>query len=230
MACGGPTWARALRLHLAQIASARLSLPLWATQPLVRRAPRCAGRTAPGHATCSPCARNNTASVTCWKEDTMDAWALGMVSGRRAALVPRVLGRLGVRCVHKPPRPAIGQPLPHTHPHLFPIDFRRGSDATRGGGVAEDHLTPGIPAEEYEQRRRNLMARLPTGSVVVLMGGRVKYMSRNILYASRLTQLQVPPREQLLVPDRPRGAGRGADPGYVNFLTQSRTARGGATP
>ena len=84
------------------------------------------------------------------------------------------------RGVYTPP--AVGQPLPHTHPHLFPIDFARGWQAEHGGGVATDHLTPGIPAAEYEQRRRNLMDRLPSGSVVVLMGGRIKYMSRNILY------------------------------------------------
>lgn len=92
----------------------------------------------------------------------------------------RLGGTTCLRGVHTPP--AVGQPLPHTHPHLFPIDFARGWQAELGGGVATDHLTPGIPAAEYEQRRRNLMDRLPTGSVVVLMGGRIKYMSRNILY------------------------------------------------
>lgn len=81
--------------------------------------------------------------------------------------------------------PTCGQPLPHTHPHLFPIDFRRGTDASKGGGVAMDHLTPGIPASEYEDRRRRLMERLPPKSVVVLMGGRIKYMSRNIFYKFR---------------------------------------------
>ena len=48
-----------------------------------------------------------------------------------------------------------------------------------------DHLTPGIPASEYEDRRRQLMERLPPKSVVVLMGGRIKYMSRNIFYKFR---------------------------------------------
>ena len=48
-----------------------------------------------------------------------------------------------------------------------------------------DHLTPGIPASEYEDRRRRLMERLPPKSVVVMMGGRIKYMSRNIFYKFR---------------------------------------------
>ena len=87
----------------------------------------------------------------------------------------------GARALRTAALPACGQPLPHTHPHLFPIDFARGTDASSGGGVAYDHLTPGIPATEYEARRRALMDRLPAGSVVVLMGGRIKYMSRNIL-------------------------------------------------
>ncbi|WFD35293.1 intermediate cleaving peptidase 55 [Malassezia cuniculi] len=99
----------------------------------------------------------------------------------------------------KAPLPVCGQPLPHTHPHLFPIDFARGTDASAGGGVAHDHITPGIPASEYEARRRALMDSLPSGSVAVLMGGRIKYMSRNIFYRFRqesnfwyLTGLQDP--------------------------------------
>jgi hypothetical protein len=82
-------------------------------------------------------------------------------------------------------RLAVGQPLPHTHPHLFPVDFRKGTDPALGGAVAFDHLTPGIPASEYEERRKTLMDRLPSGSVVVLMGGRIKYMSQNIFYSFR---------------------------------------------
>ena len=60
-----------------------------------------------------------------------------------------------------------------------------GTNPAEGGGVAFDHLTPGIPAIEYENRRRALMDRLPPKSVVVLMGGRIKYMSRNIFYKFR---------------------------------------------
>lgn len=94
--------------------------------------------------------------------------------------------RRGVRTLSSASRPpACGQPLPHTHPHLFPIDFRMGTNPVDGGGVAFDHLTPGIPATEYENRRRALMDRLPPNSVVVLMGGRIKYMSRNIFYKFR---------------------------------------------
>lgn len=81
--------------------------------------------------------------------------------------------------------PVCGQPLPQTHPHLFPADFRIGIDPAAGGRVAEEHLTPGIPAAEYEQRRKALMDGLPEKSAVVLMGGRTKYMSRNIFYKFR---------------------------------------------
>jgi hypothetical protein len=60
----------------------------------------------------------------------------------------------------KPPRS--GQPLGTTHPHL----------------VRSGDLTPGIPASEYEERRRKLMASLPEGAVVVCMGGTVRLMSQ----------------------------------------------------
>lgn len=43
--------------------------------------------------------------------------------------------------------------------------------------VKEGELTPGISAREYESRRQRLMQTLPDNSLVVLMGGKVKYMS-----------------------------------------------------
>ncbi|RXK34894.1 hypothetical protein M231_07858 [Tremella mesenterica] len=58
-----------------------------------------------------------------------------------------------------------GQPLSKTHPHLIQID----------------DLTPGIPAGEYEDRRRKLMKNLPEGAVVVCMGGTVRLMSQRRL-------------------------------------------------
>lgn len=92
-----------------------------------------------------------------------------------------------------------GQPLPHSHPHLFPRRGVLGSeDATLRLGepitelydegigiVATEQLTPGIPASEYHDRRRRLMNRLPDNSVVVAMSGRVKSMSGNIFYKFR---------------------------------------------
>ncbi|KAI8984931.1 peptidase M24, structural domain-containing protein [Trametes punicea] len=54
-----------------------------------------------------------------------------------------------------------GQPLPPSHPHL----------------VGTKETTPGIPQKEYERRRRELMKRLPDGSLVVCEAGEVKYMS-----------------------------------------------------
>lgn len=63
------------------------------------------------------------------------------------------------------PELGYGQPLPFSHPHLL-----------RGG-----ELTIGIQAGEYEERRRRLMDGLEEGSVVVVAGGRIKFMSANIL-------------------------------------------------
>lgn len=51
--------------------------------------------------------------------------------------------------------------------------------------VAHDELTPGIPASEFEERRKRLMDRLPENSVVVCMAGRTKMMSGNIFYRFR---------------------------------------------
>ncbi|KAF5331579.1 hypothetical protein D9611_007572 [Ephemerocybe angulata] len=63
-----------------------------------------------------------------------------------------------------------GQPVPESHPHLF--DSRHD-------------LTPGIPAEEYEQRRKQLMDMLPNNSIVVAVASPIKYMSSNIFYKHR---------------------------------------------
>ena len=94
--------------------------------------------------------------------------------------------RRGVRTLSSASRPpACGQPLPHTHPHLFPIDFRMGTNPVDGGGVAFDHLTPGIPATEYENRRRALMDRLPPNSVVVLMGVGAAALALDVLVVRR---------------------------------------------
>ncbi|KIY50511.1 hypothetical protein FISHEDRAFT_64719 [Fistulina hepatica ATCC 64428] len=54
-----------------------------------------------------------------------------------------------------------GQPLAYSHPHL----------------VKRNELTPGIPREDYMDRRRRLMDRLPPGSIVVCLGAPIKYMS-----------------------------------------------------
>ncbi|KAF4600522.1 hypothetical protein EYR38_005151 [Pleurotus pulmonarius] len=62
-----------------------------------------------------------------------------------------------------------GQPLYQSHPHL----------------VKPNELTPGIPAEEYETRRRKLMDNLPDDSLVVSVAAPIKYMSANIFYKYR---------------------------------------------
>jgi intermediate cleaving peptidase 55 len=45
------------------------------------------------------------------------------------------------------------------------------------GTVSVGQLTPGIPAEEYEGRRKTLMDSLPENSIVVSVAAPVKYMS-----------------------------------------------------
>lgn len=62
-----------------------------------------------------------------------------------------------------------GQPLFPSHPHL----------------VNEGELTPGIPMEEYQRRRRTLMDSLPPNSAVVCVAAPVKYMSGQIFYKFR---------------------------------------------
>ncbi|KAF9224423.1 peptidase M24 [Gyrodon lividus] len=62
-----------------------------------------------------------------------------------------------------------GQPLFQSHPHL----------------LRPHELTPGIPVEEYERRRKELMDNLPSNSVVVSVAAPIKYMSGNIFYKFR---------------------------------------------
>ncbi|KAF9004696.1 peptidase M24 [Cyathus striatus] len=62
-----------------------------------------------------------------------------------------------------------GQPLLQSHPHLF----------------SRNDLTPGVPVEDYEQRRKNLMDSLPDRSLVVSVSAPIKYMSANIFYKFR---------------------------------------------
>jgi intermediate cleaving peptidase 55 len=57
-----------------------------------------------------------------------------------------------------------GQPLPHSHPHL----------------LQSGDLTPGIPADDYERRRRALMDALPDNSMVVSVAAPIKYMSGSV--------------------------------------------------
>lgn len=67
-------------------------------------------------------------------------------------------------------KPSIyGQPLFPSHPHL----------------LRPHELTPGIPLEEYELRRKELMDSLPSDSVVISVAAPIKYMSGNIFYKFR---------------------------------------------
>ncbi|KAI0706938.1 peptidase M24, structural domain-containing protein [Cerioporus squamosus] len=62
-----------------------------------------------------------------------------------------------------------GQPLAASHAHL----------------IRTEETTPGIPQEEYDRRRRELMESLPDDSLVVCVAGQVKYMSGQIFYKFR---------------------------------------------
>ena len=73
-----------------------------------------------------------------------------------------------------------GQPLFFSHPHLGTFTFRVAWELVLTKVAVKSHeLTEGIPTQEYEQRRRNLMDRLPDESVVVCLGGMLKYMTKS---------------------------------------------------
>ncbi|TFK43119.1 peptidase M24 [Crucibulum laeve] len=92
---------------------------------------------------------------------------------RRAVSVRRVAHPHARRLSTYPAvaKPSVyGQPVPDSHPHLFQHN---------------DELTPGIPASDYEQRRKKLMDSLPDNSIVVAVSAPIKYMSANIFYKYR---------------------------------------------
>jgi intermediate cleaving peptidase 55 len=78
---------------------------------------------------------------------------------------------------HKPSH--YGQPLFQSHPHLreFKPSGSLPTPFLKPRAVRPNELTPGIPSEEYERRRKELMDSLPSNSVVVLIAAPVKYMS-----------------------------------------------------
>ncbi|KAJ2918087.1 hypothetical protein MD484_g2305, partial [Candolleomyces efflorescens] len=66
------------------------------------------------------------------------------------------------------------------------LDWERPGPSYVKFTVNKQHdLTPGIPADEYDSRRRKLMERLPDNSLVVAVAAPVKYMSANIFYKYR---------------------------------------------
>ena len=91
-----------------------------------------------------------------------------------------------------------GQPVFASHPHLSQsiILFALQNILIHFLPVKGDELTPGISAPEYESRRQKLMQGLPDNSLVVLVGGKVKYMSnrtciRSLLFPVRPHQIAV---------------------------------------
>ncbi|ORE08126.1 hypothetical protein BCV72DRAFT_249007 [Rhizopus microsporus var. microsporus] len=61
---------------------------------------------------------------------------------------------------------SFGQPTYITHPNL----------------MKKGQVTPGFTADEFEQRRSNLMKTLPEDSVVISLGYGTRYMTNNIFY------------------------------------------------
>jgi hypothetical protein len=88
---------------------------------------------------------------------------------------------------HLPTKPSIfGQPTSKSHTQLGERVARTSQLPTFiitekwflcAHAVKQGEVTPGIPASEYERRRRQLVDSLPDGSLVVCMTGNVKYMS-----------------------------------------------------
>ncbi|KAJ3101648.1 hypothetical protein HDU96_009907 [Phlyctochytrium bullatum] len=64
------------------------------------------------------------------------------------------------------PLVAVGQPTPHTHPHL----------------LKPREVTPGITGTEYAMRRQALIAKIPEGSVVIAAGFGLRYSTNAIFY------------------------------------------------
>ena len=98
-----------------------------------------------------------------------------MQAAHPPSMFPTVIRRWSTTAT-KPAK--FGQPVFASHPHLsssilFPCRHILISSLP----VKRDELTPGISAREYESRRQRLVQTLPDNSLVVLMGGKVKYMS-----------------------------------------------------
>ncbi|KAI0302970.1 peptidase M24 [Russula brevipes] len=94
--------------------------------------------------------------------------------------------RLRSRCLPS----AFGQPTLTSHPHL----------------VKPGEVTPGIPASEYERRRRQLVDGLPDGSLVVCVAGHINYKFRQASDFWYLTGFEEPDSALILEKTRsPRG-------------------------
>lgn len=115
-----------------------------------------------------------------------------MVAGllRRRLLSPQTLpkrpGRVYSRSLASVTKPgAYGQPLFHSHPHLSRIHIQLASCNAKYSPhylfapVKQHDLTPGIKADEYEQRRKRLMDSLPKNSLVVSVAAPIKMMSNS---------------------------------------------------
>jgi hypothetical protein len=93
--------------------------------------------------------------------------AASLMESRLAPAVPRSTASARTSrqySTHPSKPPKQGQPLHSSHPHL----------------VGSKHLTPGIPASEYEDRRKKLMESLGDGAVVICMGNTVRLVTQRM--------------------------------------------------
>ena len=73
-----------------------------------------------------------------------------------------------------------GQPVFQSHPHICKLSVAfEVIIVLMRSVVRSNELTPGIPTEEYERRRKALMASLPADSIVVSVAAPIKYMSNS---------------------------------------------------
>jgi len=79
-----------------------------------------------------------------------------------------------------------GQPVFQSHPHLGMSFFyiQAAVLIATSWPVKKNDLTPGIPASDYDRRRRNLMESLPDKSIVVSVAAPMKYMSASTFYSN----------------------------------------------
>ena len=74
---------------------------------------------------------------------------------------------------------SFGQPVFQSHPHLGQSLAPVLSLFQPGPTVQPNELTPGIPAQDYESRRRKLIDSLPDDSIAVSVSASIKYMSNS---------------------------------------------------
>lgn len=79
------------------------------------------------------------------------------------------------------PLRSIGQPIYGTHPHLFRNLFDFGDQELNEKDL-ESLVTPGVSRDEFESRRRKLVATLPPKSLAIIPGQGLRFATGSIFY------------------------------------------------